>query len=802
MILVLLLLSLQPVGGWAAPPSGGRLHGITVNADESERDTESDTIDLKSHVQVIFGDEHLSCDRARINLRNKTIDAIGNAVWTSPKSTVFGHRVLLDYESNTGVIYDGYVKSGNALFEGEIMTKTGEEEYLVDRGQFTTCENCPETWSFSGRKIRARLGGYAFIKSSVFKVGGIPFFWLPYLIVPLKSDRQTGLLPPATGFSDSGGFELSDSFFWAIDRSQDATLTIKSYAKRGPKALVNYRYLLSTDSVGEMDTGLLRDRAFAGDDRVNLFRDQDSKGTAINRWFIRYQHYLELPEGYIHRMQWNVASDLQYPKDFPLETLNHGDPAMENRMSLTKNFEQDHVSADASYYFNLLKSNPLSSNNDSVHRLPELRYSHVYDKIGDSSFLFSLDFDSTNFARSEFGYDKLTSGPGRQLLTTGSVGTADCNSLPNWDWNPECTPFRNGHYNSATDLIRTGHRLDFQASLIRPVELGRYLDLVPKLTYRETQYRFDVHGDATNPVDPLNVRRLIRAELTGRSTFSKVYGDLSSYRSNRWKHEIQPEITFKTTPWLNQPAHPFFGSVQEIPFFSDTNISDADLDTPYGLQFDYFDRIYDKKIVTMAITNRIISKHWGSTAPVYRQDFSWRLSQSYDFQQAELISPTNPGTPWSDLQSELKVNLDQFSAYQLMSYYPFQKVTNSSSRVRYTFPNGNFLQLVHNRAYTIVPGQPVDENTLATDYTLAMRTNYRFLDLLGKVTYNPSPPVGQSNITSYGYGLVITLPGNCWFIKWTQYRPTGGDNASDLSFDFNWPGQKRPEIPETFLNNF
>src|SRR5690606_8729128 len=143
----------------------------------------------------------------------------------------------------------------------------------------------------------------------------------------------------------------------------------------------------------------LYDRTFAEDPRLNLYRSPEDQKKTIDRWFVKYEHYQELPDGGVHRAQVNLASDLQYPKDFPNETLNHGDSAMENRVSYTKNTQDQHYSVDSSYYVNLLHADPLAGNEDAVHRLPELRFAQTQQSIGESNFIYSLDLDLVNFAR-------------------------------------------------------------------------------------------------------------------------------------------------------------------------------------------------------------------------------------------------------------------------------------------------------------------------------------------------------------------------------------------------------------------
>ena len=56
------------------------------------------------------------------------------------------------------------------------------------------------------------------------KVKGVPALYLPYMYYPLSNDnRSTGFLMPSYGSSTYKGHTISNAFFWAINRSQDAT---------------------------------------------------------------------------------------------------------------------------------------------------------------------------------------------------------------------------------------------------------------------------------------------------------------------------------------------------------------------------------------------------------------------------------------------------------------------------------------------------------------------------------------------------------------------------------------------------
>lgn len=753
-----------------------------------DRDTENEIMILEGNVQIVYQTQHIKCDKAKVNFRTRQAELMGNVEISSQKNIVGGTAATLDYENNTGIIYNGFVQSGPVVFSGAILQKAGEDEYYVSDAEYTTCTNCPATWGFSGSNIRAELGGYAYIKNSFLKIYSVPVLWLPYLIVPLKSDRQTGLLTPSMLVDGAGGLAISEGFFWAISRSTDATFSFTNYEKRGLKGLAEYRYALSENSYGALNTAFIRDRVFKNDPRFKTFNaDED-----LNRWYAKYEHYYDMPSGYVQRAQINAASDLQYSKDFPDETLNHGDSAMENRVSLTKNNFDTHFSVDSSYYVNMLQSNPLASNGEAVHRLPEIRFSQTQQKIGSSQFLYSYDFNYVNFARAGQAYD--------DIAFDGVQGYRKntCNSIEDFDSKQGCLAEQDGQF-ASTDLIRTGQRIDGTASIYRPINFGDSLNVVPALSYRETHYNFNLDEDNTN------VRRYMRATLSAKTSFSRVFTtDEQQPKATKYKHEIQPEIIATAIPWLDHPSHPFFGNAQEPDgtFYYSDRVTDKDLAGPYGLQFDYNDRVFDRGLVTFALNNKLVQKKWNGDTPNYLQVASLKVFQSYDTYQANLRNATR--SPWSELTAVLDVRFDRIQTYSILNYFPDQNVSNISSRVRLNNDYGQFFQVQLTKTYTIVPGQPVDPKARTEDYTFGAGFISKYLNLMGKFVYDANWDTGNSDdkikIKSWAYVAQIKPPGDCWAINIIHYLPTAGEVKIAFSFDFSWDGIPKPPLPPDTLD--
>jgi LPS-assembly protein len=778
--------------------------GIVIQADSGERDLNNRSMELKGNVQILFKSQHLSADRAIIYQDRKEFEAQGHVLLVTPKATLGGDKIIMNYETNIGTVYSGFIQSGQLIFEGAIIEKTGDDQYLTLQSQYTSCTTCPAAWSFSGQSIEAQIGGYALIKNSLLHFGNVPVLWLPYLIVPLKSERQTGLLAPSFEYSEKSGLSVELPFFWAISKNQDATFTLHNYATRGLKGLANYRYILTRESSGELDGAFLRDGYFG---QTNRHKTYLGSADRVNRWFLRYKHYWVLPEDWIQRIDVNNASDLQYPTDFPFETLNYGDPAMENRISLTKNTEDRHFSIDNSYYINMLKSHPMGDNRDSVHRLPEISLVSTRKPIGETGLLYNYDLRYTNFARNDFAYDDLVEGidadgkTSRQAAHECTSGGGSAND-PNWEKDPNCRPKRDGEFTPGTDLIRSGQRLILEPSVSRPTRLGTSFNLVPKISFRESHYSFGIQ-DA-----PELTRRFLRSEIKLQTSFSRIFGDQEKPFGDRYKHEIQPEVISTAVPWLDQPDHPFLGfaNSSEVPFYSREAASDSDLFGDHGIQFDYDDRLYDRNLITYRITNKVTRKSWNAnnTAASYDRLMTWRVSQTYDAYEAQ--QPNNR-QPWSDIESILSIRLAHFNTYTKINFLPYQKLSDTSSQLTFNDDNGNYLSLGLTRKYLPESDGSIDVSKRIEDYLVQIGTTAKYVNFAGRLIYNGNDDqaaLDKTRLKALTYAIIVRPPGNCWGIHFLRHQSVAqeDDVTYKLHFDFLFDGKASPISPTKLLERY
>lgn len=750
--------------------TGGKDDRIAINADSMKQIPKDNTIHLQGHVRVIFGDNTLMSDEAFIRRNTQEVEAIGNIYFTSPSAIVSGDRLIMNYKTKIGTIYNGVIKMDQVIFEGDIINKKGEREYEAVSADYSACTTCPPAWSFYGTRINATTGGYAYIKNSVLKIVKVPVFWLPYLIVPLNSKRQSGLLFPAFGYSSKSGFVYDQNFFWAIDDSTDATVTARFYQHRGYKSLLNYRYVLTEQSNGEADVGYIGDNLLAGDSIMKATGYENKK---IDRWHLKYAHTYVMPHDFVHKINLKMASDLRYSRDFQGDFPGWGDPALDNRMSLTKNTESSHSSADASIYVNQLKEHPISDNSDAVHRFPELRYSLMPQKIFNTPFHFSFNTKYNNFARDGYTFDD------RKKDSSGN-------------FTPETDTSKIGIYNSDTDLIRTGQRLDLSPRISAPFSLGPYVDILPSIAYRETLYQFAL-GEKKSAE-----RRLVRTDVSARTRFSTVINDDDTNpRATKYKHEVVPEITHTSIPWTQRQNHPFFGPTDEDSYYaSNTALNDSD-----NLQFDYNDRINERNLFTFSISNYLIRKQWEGDNAQYNQIALFRLSQSFDYYES--IKKSDPNQPWSEIEGLLDVRLNFFETNTLVRYYPYQNVATTAARVKGIHPRGHYLQFNYSQTFAISKGSTVRTESRGESLETAAGFVMNYATIAGKITYALVSDLATGKSThkfkNPGYILTLRPPGNCWSITFGQEQIESGEIKYSFNFLFMFDGKNATNINPTKL---
>ncbi len=253
-VLYLSLLTL-PVHASAEEP-------LNISSDYLEYISKDDTYIGRGNVRIQYEDLLLMADEVILN--NSTADAVayGNVIYDSREMVVHAEKLELNLNSQLGKIHESYIlyKKKNYHIRGGDIEKTGKESYQLDKATVTSCDADPPEWHISASDISVVQHDSLTARAAKFYIKNIPVIYTPYFTVPLLSKRQTGILNPAMGYTSTKGFAYKQGFYWAIRENQDATLYLDYYSKKGLGKGIDYRYILSPDSMGEVWVYHLKDK--------------------------------------------------------------------------------------------------------------------------------------------------------------------------------------------------------------------------------------------------------------------------------------------------------------------------------------------------------------------------------------------------------------------------------------------------------------------------------------------------------------------------------------------------------------
>jgi LPS-assembly protein len=213
---------------------------------------------LRGDVRILFGEYVFQGDAVTYDSASGDATASGNAALDGgPRDMhITGSHGTYNIRSQTGKFYDvkgttgarfrgtnvTLTSSSPIAFAATVMEQTGPDEYVLYHGSVTSCELPHPKWRFHAAKIILRVADTAKLYSSTFRLKGVPVVYLPFASTPAeKLGRQSGFLIPTVAISNTKGTIVGESYYWAINRSMDATLGGQYLSKIGWMLLEDFR---------------------------------------------------------------------------------------------------------------------------------------------------------------------------------------------------------------------------------------------------------------------------------------------------------------------------------------------------------------------------------------------------------------------------------------------------------------------------------------------------------------------------------------------------------------------------------
>ena len=337
------------------------------------------------NVVIAQGDSRISAERAEFD----TVTHLGTFYNASGFSTVKPQKVT----PRPGIAAPTQVAGQDTvvMFFGEKIEKIGPRKYRITNGGFSTCMQPTPRWDLHAGTVVLNIDHYTVLTNAVLRVKGVPMFYTPILYYPTKRDgRATGFLLPTYGSSALRGQSIHNGFFWAINRSQDATILHDWFSKTGQGLGTEYRY-----NAGSGDGSIA---AHLDDTKATTFVNSDGSTTsqdASRTYEIRGAASQLLPFGMRARGTVNYFSSIVSSRTFNTNIYDSSRNSRSFGGNVVGAWGKYSMNAtiDHSEYFSDVNNSYLAGN------MPRVSFTRNERPIGDSPVYFSAGAEYLNTLR-------------------------------------------------------------------------------------------------------------------------------------------------------------------------------------------------------------------------------------------------------------------------------------------------------------------------------------------------------------------------------------------------------------------
>ena len=703
------------------------------SADREVWDRKTNRVELFGRARVVQPGEILIADYILLDLNTRDVEARGNCVYSAADSVIFSDEMQFNLNTRTGTIINGRVTNERFTLAGEKIYKMTEDRYQTHWGEYTTCQDCPNSWSFLAEDVDMQIEGYATLKNVTTKIKDASAFWFPYIVIPIKTRRQTGILFPKLSFASNTGLSGVLPFFWALGRSADLTLGLGQFSKQGLRAELEGRYALSDRSGGRANLNYLSDQGFSN---------------KTNRWVLDVAQTQELPWGFEQKLKINEVSDNQYLINYTNDVMARG-----TEKYLNSDLIFSYGSSNVSAFIDFRRSrNLFNTDSDSVNR--QIQFDTNTVQLTPAAIVTTNDkllFDST--------------------VATGLILGVSSFTRTN-------AAFDDGVNTGDPQIIRKATRFSLNPSIYTTLRPFDIFSFVPSVQLKDYFYTFH------NESGMQNLNRgylLVQADLSAQ--LERIY-ETSDVEYPKRKHLIRPILTYSLIPLKSENGHPFVDQVNRGVGYNFDNYDVIPMDANID-RFDYFVPLGHS--LAYGFTTQLIRRKGAVDAPdpAYQTNVEWSAGQAINFR--ELQKSTGESQPLSRLVSNLVFTYDQFVSNSTYYYYPYR------TGFRHYFATSNtliFERGMHQRilsfdrsltfAYSVTRSEcstgafcPSEGYFLSSLITTSM--NYSLNDYILPtfgITYN----LTSSQIAAGGVGVQFQSPSQCWRFGVNTYFTRGSNN--------------------------
>ena len=209
---------------------------------------------------VRYGEMSVFSDSIHYDVKRHQLSAYADVLFTSGRENITGTLLRYDVDSRKGVMHTAYTNVENGFFRASEVWVVHERVLDARGGSYTTCDRQHPHYVFYGPRVKLLMDDVAITEPVLFKVGRTPLLAAPFWMVPVSSNRKSGLMPFKVGNSSTEGLYAKNmAYYWVINGYSDMTFYADMMTKKGVQGRVEGVYIVNPFASGNFNGAYIRE---------------------------------------------------------------------------------------------------------------------------------------------------------------------------------------------------------------------------------------------------------------------------------------------------------------------------------------------------------------------------------------------------------------------------------------------------------------------------------------------------------------------------------------------------------------
>jgi LPS-assembly protein len=545
----------------ALPPArSGEDGAIETRADDLQYDRTTGWVEGRGNVTISKGEEVLTADFVRVNVRTEDAYARGNVVLRRRDEVWEGHELRYNFRDRTGDAAGLTGDTGPFEVVAETAERDAENTFTFHNATITTCTNAAHKhYLVTARRVHIVPGQTMKAYGTVWRLGGIPVMYLPYWYRNLREDSGFRFY---AGHSSRMGTYLLTSYRYRLSPMVRAETHLDYRSERGLGVGQEFKWRDPRASAWNGDL-----RLYYLDDDKPIDDDEDAATADIDnqRYRVRFEHEQSFSYRDYILLKAHYLSDTDILEDF-FEDEYRDENVPDNYAVYTHRGDYNTFTVQA--------RGRLNDFYESLNRLPEVSYDLMRQPIGDSLFYYQGE----------------TAGAYLEKVFPEGRDDEDYSSV----------------------------RFDTKNTLYRPAKAFGFLNVTPRIGYRGTYYsdtrQTVTFTETTSTVttnfvaDGFGATNPVVTTVTESNSFDREQDAGSDYRN---LFEVGLEASFKAFKAWDGP----YGERRHVaePYANYTLVPEPNLTPDKLYRFDSVDTLDEENFILFGMRNKYQKKRTDGT---------------------------------------------------------------------------------------------------------------------------------------------------------------------------------------------